>query len=75
MFAKRMHKRTKFDTTFNQEPCVVTNTTGPEAEIQAAAGNVYQRSVSHLKKVLDATRLVNQREDETERMIAEESDD
>ena len=40
VFVKWMQKRTKFDTNFNQEPCVVTMRTGSEAEIQTAAGNV-----------------------------------
>ena len=33
VLAERMMKRSKFDTNFNQEPCVVVTVNGPEAVI------------------------------------------
>lgn len=51
VLAKRMCKKTKFDSNFNQVPCVVTERNGPEAVIQSNTGNTYRRSLSHLTKI------------------------
>jgi Reverse transcriptase (RNA-dependent DNA polymerase) len=55
VLAKRMIRRTKFDTNFNQEPCELIRLNGPEALIRSTSGNTYRRSLTHLKKINDPT--------------------
>lgn len=51
VIVKRAFQKTKFDSKYNPTPCKVVALHGPEATVQSAAGNLYNRSVSHLKRI------------------------